>query len=148
MFERRRFCSALIATIASVVVTTLAMAEVPLKENASAFPEMLNEPVMSSDQDGPAVFQVSQSWGKLLKGSRLIGKYHLHKDGLNVCVQKIFFADRQQENAEPGQCLAWAAPAPDAIILRKANGAFIVPHAQPFYLYDMPVEWESRDTHR
>lgn len=143
MLDHRHVRSALIFAIASVQTTALAMAEMPLKTDVSAFPKILNELVISSDQDSAAVFQLSQSWGKLLKGSRLIGKPHLNNDELNICIQQIFFADRQQESAEAGQCLARAAPAPDAVILRKANGVLVVPEAQPFYLYDLPAAWES-----
>jgi hypothetical protein len=148
MFKPRRFCSALIAAIASVATTVLAMAEIPSKKSVSIFPEMLNEPIMSDGQDDQAVFQISQSWGRLLKGSRLMGKYHLDNNGLTVCIQRIFFVDRREQNTVPGQCLAKGAPAPDAVIFRKANGTLIVPQAQPFYLYDMPAEWERDDGQR
>lgn len=143
MLDHRHFHSALIAAIASMQITASAMAEMPSKMEMSAFPKMLNESIMSDDQDGPAVFQISQSWGKLLKGSRLIGKYHLSKDGMNICIQEIFLADRQKESVGHGQCLARGAPTSDAVILRKANGTLVVPEAQPFYLYDMLAQWEG-----
>ncbi|EPY00966.1 hypothetical protein [Magnetospirillum fulvum] len=148
MLDHRHFHSALIATIASMQITASAVAEMPSKMEMSAFPKMLNESTMSDDQDGPAVFQISQTWGKFLKGSRLIGKYHLSEDGINICIQEIFLADRQKESVGHGQCLVRGAPTSDAVILRKANGTLVVPEAQPFFLYDVPPEWEGRKPQR
>ena len=53
--ESRRFCSALIAAIAGVVSTALAMAEMPSGESASVSPKMLNETIVSGDQDEGAM---------------------------------------------------------------------------------------------
>ncbi len=128
--------------VAAFTIQSTALAQ--LSDNKSfALPKALNYGAVNTQlPGGTVVLLVTQTWGRLPIGAHLVGTYRIENGRLSVCITEGTFPDRILTRANPGQCLAHAISAPDADIQPVANGVFFVPQAQPFYLYDIPAEWE------
>lgn len=131
----------LVLVVGSVQCVALAVAE-PAIEKDPLLPRALNHTAINTQiRTGNAVLQMSNNWGRLSAGTRLTGTYRVEGGGLSICVENVNFPGGHREHAADGHCLARAIPASDAIIERGTNDHVIIPQAQPFRLYDLPLHW-------